>query len=67
MKRKAYFRRQRLFGLGVLLLAIISAVVVDIAVGVFLGILCIPLIFSKDMIMTDEYFYEVEEERESYK
>ena len=67
-RRQKYFLKQRLMGLGAIigsiLLTYIFRNVADVGV---IMVLLIPLgcvcLFSKDMVITDQYFFEVEERK----
>lgn len=66
-KRKKYFKKQKAFGVFVLLFAIVSIFILDgdaTAALLFLP-LALLLIFSKEMIMYDDYFFEVERKKNS--
>lgn len=61
-KRYYYYRKQRRYGIALLVLAALSAFIPDggIVVAVLIALLGLSLIFTKDMVITDDYFYEME-------
>lgn len=63
-KRQKYYLKQKLIGV---LMLILTAVIVfclhDATVTVVLVPMGLMLIFSKQMIITDDYFFEVEEKK----
>lgn len=63
-KRQKYYLKQKLIGV---LMLILTAVIVfnlhDATVSVVLVPMGLMLIFSKKMIITDSYFFEVEEKK----
>jgi hypothetical protein len=61
-KRYYYFRKQRWYGVGLLVIAILSAIILegDITAAIIIAIPAIYLLFTKDMVITDDYFYEME-------
>ena len=60
-KRYYYFRKQRLYGVACLALAVLSLFITnELTVALLLGPLGLYLIFTKCMVITDDYFYEME-------
>ena len=65
-RRQRYFMKQKLIGLGMIIIGIVGAIITRGIDGsgaillVFGGIGSI-LLFTKDMVWMDDYFYEVEE------
>lgn len=61
-KRYYYYRKQRIYGVVVTLLGVLSAIVSggDITVAWLLVPAGLYLCFTKDMVITDDYFYEME-------
>lgn len=61
-KKKIYFRKQRLTGVILLVLSVIASLLDGgIAAVLFLGPIGLLLIFSKEMILMNDYFFEVKE------
>lgn len=73
-KRMAlYFKRQRLFGFSIMLFGIIVAIVGHYSniiglqyMGVGIGLLSLYPIFTKEMILVDEYFLEYQDKINQY-
>lgn len=64
-KRKQYFIRQKLYGVGLLVLtAVIFMVMTDVTFTLVTAPLGLWLLFTKEMVITDDYFFEVNEEKE---
>lgn len=61
-KRYYYFRKQKLYGVALIVLGVLSGILLDgdITVALLLVPLGAYLIFTKDMVITDDYFYEME-------
>lgn len=61
-KRYYYYRKQRRYGVAVLVLSALSAILTggDITAALFLAPVGLFLIFTKTMVITDDYFYEME-------
>lgn len=59
-QKKRYFRKQKIFGIIVMLVAVLSAIILDgdITVAIFLFPLGLFTVFTKDMVLTDDYFFE---------
>ena len=57
-----YFRKQRIYGAIVVALGILSAIALDgdITAAMFLVPLGLYVMFTKKMVVTDDYFYEME-------
>ena len=62
-KRQKYFLKQKLMGVLAVAMAILSVFLLegDATVALFIAPMGLALIFSKDMIWMDNYFFEVEE------
>ena len=60
-KRYYYFRKQKLCGITLLALGVFAAVITggDITVLLILAIPGFSLIFSKDMLIMDDYYWEM--------
>ena len=62
-RRQKYFLKQKL--LGALMLALLIAVSIelkgDVTGLIFIGPLCIYTIFTKEMVVTDSYYFDVKE------
>ena len=69
-KRTIYFRKQRAMGVGIVLLAVLSTILFngDATAAVLIAPLGLYTIFTKDMALTNDYFYEEQErlEKESH-
>lgn len=70
-RRQKYFLKQKLIGLSVIILAVLTTVfgpkILGEAAGSFVLIFLFLgniLLFSKDMVWVDDYFREVEEKEE---
>lgn len=69
-RRYYYFRKQRIMGLILAILGVVSAIVSggDIAAALLLVPFGLFVMFTKEMLVTDDYFYEIKakkfEERE---
>lgn len=63
-KRAIYFRKQRAMGIGMVLIAVLSALI-DGNITAFILIAPIGLytIFTKKMVLTNDYFFEQQEEQ----
>ena len=62
-KRYYYYRKQKLYGVALIAVAIVSAIITDgdITAALILAPLGLSMIFSKDRILyDDDYFYEME-------
>ena len=60
-KRYYYFRKQKRLGLFMVILAIVSSILLgDATVGLLLGGLGLYVMFTKDMVMYDDYYDEVQ-------
>ena len=60
-KRYYYFRKQKLLGLATVILAIVSVILLgDATVGLLLGGLGLYVMFTKNMVMYDDYYDEVQ-------
>lgn len=59
-RKKHYFRKQRLMGLGLVLLCALTALVTegDLTVALLFGPVGIYLMFTKEMWLTNDYYYE---------
>lgn len=60
-RRGMYFIKQKIIGVIMLLLSILTVIVLDgdITVAIFMTPISLMTIFTKDMVITDEYFFEV--------
>ena len=65
-RRKRYFIKQKLIGVGIVLFAIftIFALDGDATAALLIGPIGIYMMFSKEEIWMDNYFFEVREEKE---
>ena len=62
-KRKLYFIKQKLYGAGLLgLTAALPLVMPDITFTLVTAPLGLWLLFTKEMVITDDYFFEVKEQ-----
>lgn len=63
-KRTIYFRKQRAIGVCIVLLAVLSIILFegDATAAVLIAPIGLYMIFTKKMVWTDDYFYEVQEE-----
>lgn len=61
-KRYYYFRKQRWYGIALMAIAAIVPFITngDITASILIGIPGSYLIFTKDMILRDDYYYEME-------
>ncbi|NCC42477.1 MAG: hypothetical protein EOM18_02600 [Clostridia bacterium] len=66
VKRKRYFRQQKLYA-AALLLATLALVIYmqDGTILAFILPLCIYLLFSKEMWLMNDYYFEVEDREEN--
>lgn len=62
-KKQKYFLTQKLLGVLMLIVSVISMIILDgdITVALFTVPIGLTLLFSKEMIFTNEYFFEVKE------
>lgn len=62
-KRQWYFIKQKLIGIGVIIFGIISVIILegDITACVVSVPAGVALIFTKQMVWMDDYYYEIEE------
>ena len=60
-RKQKYFRKQKIFGIVTILLAVISAIILngDITIAMFLVPLGLYTVFTKEMVFVDEYFFEM--------
>lgn len=65
-KRKRYFRKQKLFGLFVTLFGIATIFILegDATAALMIVPMGLYAIFTKKMVIYDEYFWEVERRKE---
>ena len=62
-KHKLYFIKQKLYGVGLLILtAVIFMVMTDVTFTLVTAPLGLWLLFTKEMVITDDYFFEVKEQ-----
>ena len=63
-RRHRYFRKQRIYGLGLILMGIISAILLegDITVALLIIPAGLAVLFSKDMCIYDDYYEETHNE-----
>ena len=61
-KRYYYFRKQRRYGLAVLALSVLAAFLTsgDITATILLAPLGVYLVFTKEMVIMDDYYYEMQ-------
>ena len=60
-RKQKYFRKQKIFGIMMILLAVISAIILngDITIAIFLVPLGLYTVFTKEMVFVDDYFFEM--------
>ena len=60
-RKQKYFRKQKIFGIVTILLAVISAIILngDITIAMFLVPLGLYTVFTKEMVFVDDYFFEM--------
>lgn len=64
-RKKAYFIKQKIVGAVLVALSVLSVVTLkDATAAIFVAPLGLYAIFSKKMLIFDEYFYEVQEKEE---
>lgn len=63
-KRAIYFRKQRAMGVGMVLLALLSGILLDgdFTAAVLIAPVGLYTIFTKKMVLTNDYFYEQQEQ-----
>ena len=68
-KRTKYFIKQKLMGVALILLGVITAVILegDITVALLLAPFGLGMIFTKKEVLLDDYYYEVNEDRRNGK
>lgn len=67
-KRKAYFIKQKLIGVMVVIFTLLAIMVTDNDVYMLITIpMGLMLIFSKTMIWMDDYYFEVQRRKERRK
>lgn len=67
-KRKKYFRQQKLFGIGMILLGIIATIVtLELAFALFVSAIGFVLLFTKNMYFTNSLYFEIKEEEKGLK
>lgn len=61
-KRYYYFRKQKLMGLVLVILAVLSVILMegDATAALLIGPLGLYTMFTRKMLITDDYFYEME-------
>lgn len=61
-KRYYYFRKQRRYGLALLAIAVLAAFLTggDITASILLAPLGVYLVFTKEMVIMDDYYYEMQ-------
>lgn len=65
-RRKKYFRRQKLMGLGLIALCVLIILFSKDATFAVIGIpLGIYLIFTKEMVLDDDYKFEMEKKQKA--
>lgn len=64
-KRKQYFRTQKRWGLSILIFGSIIGLTLEPLIGFLFGMMGFYLIVTKDMVLMNDYFFEVQEEEES--
>ena len=64
-RRKKYFVKQKLLGLSLIILAIIAAILTegDITLAFILVPIGLGIIFTKEMVLMNDYYYEMERKR----
>lgn len=64
-KRTKYFIKQKLLGVAIILLGVITAVILegDITVALFLVPLGIGVIVTKEEVLIDDYYHEVNRDK----
>lgn len=67
-KHQKYFIKQKLIGVGLLILPLLAYMLMPEAAVI--GLISIPmglvLVFTKQMVWMDDYFWEVEENKQDY-
>lgn len=60
-RRKQYFIKQKLIGAAMVLLSILTVIMLegDATAAVFMTPIGLMTIFTKDMVITDSYFFEM--------
>lgn len=65
-RKQKYFMKQKLIGLGMIIVGIIITVLIE-GMGI-INYLTLPMglvmLFTKEMVWMDDYFFEVEKEKE---
>ena len=61
-KRYYYFRKQKCIGLALVILAVLSVILLDgdATAALLLGPLGLYIMFTREMVICDDYFYEME-------
>lgn len=64
-RRKKYFVKQKLLGLSLIILAIITAILTegDITLAFILVPIGLGIIFTKEMVLMNDYYYEMKRKR----
>lgn len=59
-RKRRYFRKQKLMGLALALLGVLSAFILegDITVAILLVPFGLYVVFTKEMLWMDDYYYE---------
>lgn len=64
-RRRKYFLKQKMLGLGLALVSLVAGFLMgDLTICVVLVPLGLGLVFTRKMVVVDEYFLEIEERRE---
>lgn len=65
-KRTIYFRKQRAMGIGMVLIAVLSALIFegDASAAILIAPIGLYTIFTKRMVLTNDYYFEEQERRE---
>ena len=60
-KRYYYYRKQRRYGIVLTAIAVILPFILngEVTASILIGLPGLYLIFTKDMVITDDYFYEM--------
>ena len=64
-RRQSYFARQKLIGLVAIIASVLASLWIEsiVPVVIFAPYGCVAL-FTKEMVIMDSYYFEMEEERE---
>ena len=63
-ERTKYFVKQKLLGIGILIIALVCLLLGEGTPLLFLGPIAIGVIFTKEMVLTNDYYFKVMEKKE---